>query len=204
MVRKSGALYFSPDQRFSEIDFADADQVVKAFQERVRGYYLEPAKMLLGEGYLFGACLLCAVCVDFLARYSLDIDTRVNEKPGLRMARWLENEIAEFGEQDPTRKGKTLACRFVADHRDGLVHHGLVKEAGFVSNPGPGKIVWMEKQAGTCCMGVDVERLLAAVGCAFDEFCDSLNEPARQAKFCEVVRKVFEADLAAVESHANE
>jgi len=116
-MRISDILYFSPRYKFSQIDPNNKELLIEAFRDRVGGFYLKPARILNEKECAFGAGVLCATAIDFLARIAIN-----SEKVGERIEKWLTENIQEFDE--------TLAHRFYKEFRNGLVHEGRIKNCG--------------------------------------------------------------------------
>ncbi len=52
-MRIDNKIYFSPNIRFTDIDWDDKCKLIDAFKDRVEGFYLKPAKILNKERYGF-------------------------------------------------------------------------------------------------------------------------------------------------------
>ncbi len=61
-------LYFSPKYKFSDLKWDDKKTLIEAFKDRVRGFYLEPARQLNDAKKGFATGVLCVTTIDFLAR----------------------------------------------------------------------------------------------------------------------------------------
>lgn len=48
-------LYFSPNYKFSVLNWDDKKILIDAFKDRVKGFYIEPARKLNDEGTVFGS-----------------------------------------------------------------------------------------------------------------------------------------------------
>ena len=110
-------LYFSPKYKFLDLKW-DKKTLIKAFRDRVEGFYLNPAKLLNEGKHAFGAGVLCVTTIDFLARITIN-----SEKVGQRIKGWLTKNI-------PGDFNETLAQRFYEEFRNGLVHEGRIKNCG--------------------------------------------------------------------------
>lgn len=117
-MREEDKLHFSPKYIFGDIDFNNKEKLIDAFNDRVYGFYLNPAKLLDDNRLGFACALMCAVAIDFLARLVYP-----NFAPGLRIRYWLKDNIPEFNNGD-------FAARFYEYFRCGLVHEGRIKNPG--------------------------------------------------------------------------
>jgi hypothetical protein len=118
-------LYFSPRYKFLDLKWDNKNILIDAFEDRVKGFYIEPAKKLNEDKKGFATGILCVTTIDFLARIATD--TNGVRK---RIVEWLETNVKEFSENDPDNQKQTLANRFYEEFRNGLVHEGRIKNAG--------------------------------------------------------------------------
>jgi hypothetical protein len=124
-------LYFSPNCRFQDLDFGNPDVIGEAFRDRVEGFYLEPARMLVEARHVFAAGVLLCTAIEFIAH------TDVTSEPEA----WLVANVPGF--EDPS-----LTKQFWEKFRHGLAHKGRVKEFGqfsidypyVISEPFPGVV----------------------------------------------------------------
>jgi hypothetical protein len=122
-------LHFSPKYRFIDLKWDDKDNLIRAFQDRVEGFYVRPAKKLNQEKEsAFAVGVLCVATVDFLARIETGSD-KVKE----RFEKWVRSNIEQFNKANPDDASQTLAYRFYDEFRNGLVHEGRIKNAGHFS-----------------------------------------------------------------------
>lgn len=142
MSNIDGKLHFSPEYTFKDfkkaLDTADKDSLIKAFKDRICGFYIQPAKELNcldKDKYAFAVGVLCVSTIDCLAcitcRPRIPCEPR---KVGERFERWLRKNIIEFDKPNPADSKKTLAYRFYYEFRNGLVHEGRIKNKGEFSN----------------------------------------------------------------------
>jgi hypothetical protein len=125
-MKKGENIYFSPEYKFSDLEWDNKESLIQAFCDRVNGYYLKPCEKLGEEkevGFAMG--VLCITTIDFLARISTGIGQTKK-----RIKKWLLNNIEEFKMKDPNDEKKTLSDRFYEDFRNGIVHEGRIKRAG--------------------------------------------------------------------------
>jgi len=161
-MRVGEVLYFSPKFRFSELDFNDAETLIRAFSDRVDGFYLEPARRLLQAGDAFACGLMCCTSIDFLARYESVTGSRITE--------WLKKNVPEFDKPDPQDSRRTVACRFEADFRNGLAHEGRIKNLGQFSLDRRTLLRFVDSA-----MIVNPCLLLEAIRTAFAKYCTDLQ-----------------------------
>lgn len=61
-------LYFSQKYKFTDLKWDDKDNLLKAFQDRVEGFYMEPTRKLNEGKKAFAAGVLCVAAIDFLGK----------------------------------------------------------------------------------------------------------------------------------------
>lgn len=147
MALIDGQLYFAPGVLMKDLNFADHDFLLWAFEERVRGLFLAPIRILeksvdAPEGALFGAALLTAAAIESIAR----VETGSTAQ-GTLIKQWLETHIAAFRETVVLRSGragtpdtKSVADVFEFRFRNGLAHNGYVASLGRLSRSVPGPV----------------------------------------------------------------
>jgi len=164
-MRVGDILRFSPNYKFSDLRWDDKKALIEAFKDRVRGFYLGPAKKLNEDKNGFATGVLCVTTIDFLARIATGID-----KVGERFSEWLEASIEAFREADPDASGQTLANRFYREFRNGLVHEGRIKNAGQFSYDFKELIRVVDG-----IMVVNPARLLNAMNSSFEKHMDQVE-----------------------------
>jgi hypothetical protein len=108
---------FAPRVPFDKVDLF-GDLLPEQFKERIRGFYLTPARVVTEAGYAFAAGLLLVASIDALARL-----TRPEPQVGIRFVRWMTSELPSFSDE-------TLSRRFYREFRNGLVHECRIKNGG--------------------------------------------------------------------------
>jgi hypothetical protein len=174
-MRIGDVLYFSPRFRFSDLDIDDTQKLVEALQDRLMGFYLEPASRLLNTGDAFAAGLLCCAAIDFAALCSGD------DHPEM----WLCKNIRDFGGD------KDLAGKFWKWFRDGLVHEGRVKAFGQFSLEFPNLL----NVVGPALV-VNPKLLLEAIQKAFKTYFEELDE-TQSARLMKRLQRYFRAEIVA-------
>jgi len=116
-MRLGDYVFFAPGIKYKDLDFRDDVAIVYAFQQRVGGFYLEPARKLTNDGFWFASGLCCVSTIDLLARYQFEI-----QEVGKRIKKWFHTSIPGANEK--------LGIRFSDEFRNGLVHEGRIKNGG--------------------------------------------------------------------------
>ena len=193
-MRVGDILHFSPNYKFLDLKWDDENILIDAFKDRVKGFYLEPAKQLNEDKKGFATGVLCVTTIDFLARIATGID-KVRE----RIPKWLKDNIEDFKEVNPDRLGQTLADRFYDEFRNGLVHEGRIKNAGqFLYSSKKydfEELVKIEERI----MVVNPDRLLNAINTSFEKYMDQVekNEFAFHQFRCALIRD-FQEDIECI------
>jgi hypothetical protein len=178
-MRIGDVLYFSPDIRFSELDFNDVPALIRAFQDRVEGFYLKPAARSLVAGDGFAGGLVSCAAIELIAKIS------AQQRPAV----WLRDNLAEFGGD-----GK-LAQRFWALFRDGLAHEGRIKRNNECSGQFSLEIPDTLTMVGPVLV-VNPQKLLEGVHAAFRRNCEAMttNQTGAIARH---LRRYFELEARA-------
>ena len=61
-------LYFSPNYKFWDFIWDEKENLIDAFKDRVKGFYIQPAEKLSKDKKGFAAGFLCIPTIDFLAK----------------------------------------------------------------------------------------------------------------------------------------
>jgi hypothetical protein len=150
---------FAPRVPFDEVDLF-GDLLPEQFEERIRGFYLTPARVVTEAGSTFAAGLLLVASIDALARL-----TRPEPEVGIRFVRWMTSELPGFGDEN-------LSRRFYREFRNGLVHECRIKNGGKFA-------LVSERETVRILNGV----LIVNVRCLFEEVDDALR------KYIELLRQ---------------
>ena len=120
-------LHFSPNFKYIDLNWDDRDNLIRAFRDRVEGYYLEPAKCLNQCKYSFAAGVICLITIDFLAK----IETGIGNV-GKRFKYWVKLHFKDLNDEDISLND--FASRLYEEFRNGLVHEGRIKKASQFSD----------------------------------------------------------------------
>ena len=181
-MRIGDYLYFAPDIRFDKVQL-DSPEVVRQYQKRIEGYYLEPARMLASKGYGFGAVTILASALDALARF----ERPLTEKNRKRYISWTSKHV-------PSLTALDFARQFYDDFRCGVVHEGRAK-AGCVFVP---KTAYTIKVEGNL-MGVNPEKFADEITQVLEDFCTRTEStPALLQHFQDQLKADFAKELPAL------
>jgi hypothetical protein len=164
-MRVGDILYFSPEYKFSVLNWDDKKILIDAFKDRVKGFYIEPAKKLNDDKNGFAAGVLCVTTIDFLARITIESD-----EVRKRIEQWLRKYINEFNQEVPDNRSRTLARRFYEEFRNGLVHEGRIKNCGQFSDD-YSELIHMEDRI----MVINSVFLLKAIKKSFETYMDNVE-----------------------------
>lgn len=174
-MRINDFLYFSPNYKFEDIDLNDKELLIDAFEDRVKGFYLEPASILNAQKKAFATGILCVTLIDSLSRLHEN-----QNNVGDRMAIWLINNIPEFN--------KDLAKNFYKNFRNGLVHEGRIKN-GCQFSCETNRLVHQEEEI----VVINVDLLLKRIYYVFDLYITQLRNDHDKFR---VLKKQIEGDFS--------
>ena len=174
-MRIGDVLYFSPNYRFSDLDFDKPEAIAKAFQDRVEGFYFKPAARLIETKDAFAAGLITCAGIEFIGTAWGKQDPKD----------WLESHLQGFAVD------KSLANPFWQNFRHGLAHEGRIKSFGQFSLESPE----MLEKVGHALI-VNPKLLLNAIMEAFQKQCTTISRN-RSKVLAENLRRHFEAELKA-------
>ena len=109
-------LYFAPGIKFSEVDTTDTT-LAQQIGDRIRGFYLEPARVLIESGHAFASGVLLVVAIDALARLETG-----NQNVGDRFKEWCNDHLHNCT--------ASISRQFYEKFRNGLVHEARIKDGG--------------------------------------------------------------------------
>ena len=91
-MQKNHQLYFAPDYTFLDLAKAtDPFEIVNAYRDRIDGFYLEPAKIIIeyeGEDGAFAAGLICFTAIDAIAK---TVTRKSNSHE--RLVEWVQKNL---------------------------------------------------------------------------------------------------------------
>ena len=189
-MRINHDLYFSPNFKFTDLDWNNANNLVTAFHDRVYGFYLKPTSLLLEGGHAFAAGVLLVTTIDFLAKI------QTGGKTGSRFEQWLITNIPQFDISDPDNSTRTLAKRFYDEFRNGLVHEGRIKNGGQFSF----EIDNLHIVSDNSVMIINPRYLFQSVSDSFKKYETDLSDEFVFQKFrCSLIES-FQKDMEIVKS----
>ena len=113
-MREGDDLFFAPGVRFSEVDLA-GPTLAKHYRARIDGFYLNPARLCIGQSYAFAAGLLLVSAIDFMAGRHHSAEGLVGRGGGADFRPFARKELRSFVSDDLTQ-------RLFDDFRNGLSH----------------------------------------------------------------------------------
>lgn len=121
-MQKNHQLYFAPDYTFLDLAKAtDPFEIVNAYRDRIDGFYLEPAKIIIeyeGEDGAFAAGLICFTAIDAIAK---TVTRKSNSHE--RLVEWVQKNLEGFRQHLSKREVDNIYDEF----RNGLVHEARIK-----------------------------------------------------------------------------
>jgi hypothetical protein len=179
-MRIGDVLYFSPRFSFAKLNLDDCAILIETLQDRVDGYYLQPAFRCLASGDAFAAGLVCCAAIDFLA---LVCEEKLPSE-------WLNTHIPAFSKHD------AIAEQFWIRFRHGLMHEGYIKSQGQFSLQSPEVLV-----TDGPAIVINPQLLLEAVDQAFREYCKMFT-PEQASRLSKRLHRYFDAEIKAALSNS--
>lgn len=123
-MKKDGRKLFSPEIAMSELKDADDEKVIRAFEDRIRGWYLDPlVSMLEKPNWDFISLAIECMLLDALSGYYFGLKEDSNR-----------GTFQDFAEEIIPEVGKESIAGFFYDtFRNGILHETRVKKSGFIS-----------------------------------------------------------------------
>ncbi|MDR1814921.1 MAG: hypothetical protein LBR18_08780 [Tannerella sp.] len=184
MDTKDG-IFFSPKIRMQELNL-DKDTLIAAFEDRIKGYYLDPIKSLNDNAHAFAAGILEFALIDALARYYYDTKglLGIANRVRVRMKKMLKLIFPEIN--------RKIANNAYYDFRNGLLHESRIKNCGQFSYLHPSPFVLFGKylKINTLIVHVRLEKF-------FNDYIDDLNNNKEQRydTFFKLFKKDFEKEI---------
>jgi len=183
-MRKGDELYFSPEYKFTDLNLDDKENLLIMFNDRVYGFYLNPAKELCEKKHAFAAGVICSSTIDFLAKIKYSNPTsRTNSKANF--ITWLTENIPSFSKQN--------AEKFYGNFRSGLIHGGKIDECGQFSFDFDELIKTISNKKDI--MIVNPEILLKAIIDYFEKYIKYLKNDTEFKKFNDFLKKYFKEEI---------
>lgn len=121
-MREGDDLYFAPGLRFSEV-MLNSSVLAQQLDRRIKGFYLEPARLCIKGSHPFAAGILIVSTIDFLAGLQHSAKALEGRRTaGSDFRAFVRTELASFG--------TGLDQRFFDEFRNGLIHEARIKNAG--------------------------------------------------------------------------
>lgn len=186
-MRIEDGIYFSPNLKYSDVNYNQPEALIGAFRDRIKQYYIEPIKKLNADNDAFAAGLICVTTIDLLSRLKNDID-----EVRKRYVSWLVLEIPDF--DLPVLRNQTVkvADLFYKQFRNGLVHEGRIKEGGQFSYLF-GDLITMEENF----LVINPRHLVEKIEISFDKYIlDVKSKPEELKEFIKMIKRDYGADIA--------
>jgi hypothetical protein len=143
-------IYISPG--FTQDDFKkalkeerpgkDRPGIIDIFEDRVYGYYINPAKLLDSGGHGFATGIICVTLIEFLARVQSGRQNVRSHETGELFMEWLAASIKDMDYNGKIRSYNYIAANnahvcfevpegvsdFYVNFRNGIVHDGRIKK----------------------------------------------------------------------------
>lgn len=188
--------YFDKDRRYCAIDWTKLDQVVDAFQKRIRDWYLDPAMELAKNGHFaFAVMALNCLLIDTMSQFTYGKES--SEASAFKQ--FIRDKLSQYSpplstaiqHNDGTRKATLTDVADVLYHgfRCGILHQAHITPYG-LADPGAIQPVRQEpsgytkyKSSGADCLSVVVNplKLLADVSKVFECYIQDLKN--RDSKY---------------------
>lgn len=124
LMREGDNLYFAPGIRFGEV-VLEGPSLAGQYRARIDGFYLQPARMCIDQGYAFAAGLLLVSTIDFMAGFHHPAERdELPERPvGAEFREFVTSQLRSFPSDQ-------LAKRLFKEFRNGLSHEARIKNGG--------------------------------------------------------------------------
>jgi len=176
---ENGEKKFSPNCTFDDLKDAEIDKLIDAFIDRMKGWYFQPLKSLLGldtektkGDYDFISLAIECMLIDALAGYFYGIERNTGK------CSFIVFLIENLG-----FKSYKEAEKFYEDFRCGIVHETRIKKSGFVSRKEKFPHYWIVNDK----LYVNPVKLFTELKSFFIWYCDKLLEEDKE----NIIRKNF-------------
>jgi hypothetical protein len=198
---------FSPHCEYKDLLDKNFEQVVIAFKDRIKAWYIDQALFPIQKSEGFLMTTMSCIVIDLLSQYYYNLDASRREE----FEKFLSEHIPEFNEKIEPLESSTfysdewspetianLSHAFYHGFRCGIVHNGRVLEYGRISGDleAP-KIVQVKpwKNGGGREVAVNPRLLIERVDKIFHDYVDKLLDPSNK-DLREKFAKKFERDFA--------
>lgn len=184
MVVRDTEVWFSRSVRMADVDFDDVDGLLRAVDDRVRGYFLGPIDHMRGmwdDQGLFASVLVCATTIEFLSYLERPNDDKD------RIARWLAAYVPAFRQEI---NNTTLAYYFEQRYRHHIAHKAYVSLGRLAQFDGVVRI-------DDTVVSVNPFALADEIGRQLEAMVDATRQhQGRRAVFVHAMRQLFGAEVA--------
>lgn len=189
-MRTKDGIFFSPNYRFIDINWNNPDNLIDAFEDRINGFYFEPAESLNETFQAFSKGLICISLIDLLSKIETNSDS-----VGSRYEFWLKKHFSEFNELNPDNQNQTTAYRFYKEFRNSLVHECMIANAGQFSYE-YNKMIHFIRDENKHIMVINPEFLIISLQKAFNNYIMLIKEDESEYQsFLNFMRKNFLIDF---------
>lgn len=183
-MREKDGIYFSPKYKFIKLDWNNEVCLIDAFEDRVIGFYFEPAEKLNKINQAFASGLISLSIIDLLASNN-------SNDVGFHFKYWLRTNIKEFNRPDPDGIYHNLSHRFYKEFRNCLIHECRIKNAGQFSYTYD-KLIKFIHDSDRHIMIVNPEILLSSLKIAFQSYIKNIKEnESEYKKFHKMMKNNF-------------
>ncbi|MBW4471320.1 MAG: hypothetical protein KME45_13075 [Stenomitos rutilans HA7619-LM2] len=186
-MRIGDFLYFAPKLQFSDLDLDNSD-LGAAWEQRVRGFYIEPASALICMNYAFASGLLILSAIDAMSRYEAAQRRIGRREVGKEFKSFVKAELQSFSSE---KNADDLYDKY----RNGLVHEARLKEGAEFD---------LKQDETLLRLGpvtrVNPAKLLEEVKQALAKFVSILAEDENSKQFADLLRKDFAFELGLISS----
>lgn len=187
-MREKDGIYFSPRYKFLKLDWNNSDCLINAFEDRVIGFYFEPAENLNQNNQAFASGLISLSIIDLLANNN-------SNEVGFHFKYWLRTNIKEFNRSDPDGIYHNLSHRFYKEFRNCLIHECRIQNAGQFSY-NYDKLIKLIPDSDRHIMVVNPKILLFSLKKAFNSYIEDLRvNESEYKKFHKMMKKKFYTDF---------
>lgn len=173
-------IYFSPSVLLKNLNLADKNSLIGAFEERMNKYFLEAIKLLNEQQNAYASAIIEFSMIDALAKYS----TKKNTGVGERITKILQDNFA---------LDKTLAEKAYDEFRNGLLHENHIKNSGQLCYE-TSKAFEIQKEK---CLIVNPKQLEADLKQFFQSYIEKLQTDEEvYSLFLSHIKKDFEEEIA--------